>query len=73
MKTSIFGKVKYKTKKYKHTWPWGGGVILLHDIHDKSIDPTEIFITRAKNEGVQIIPLDQVKEYSFAGKRCKID
>lgn len=73
MKRSIFGKVKYKTKKYNHTWPYGGGVALLHDIHDKSIDATEIFIKRAKKEGVEIIALDTVPEYSFNGKRCKID
>ena len=72
-KTTIFGKVKYKTKKYNHTWPFGGGVALLHDIHDKSIDAAEIFIKRAKSEGVEIVPMDSVKEYSFAGKRCKID
>ncbi|MBK26714.1 MAG: hypothetical protein CME70_22125 [Halobacteriovorax sp.] len=73
MKRSIFGKVKYKTKKYQHTWPFGGGVALLHDIHDKSIDAAEIFIKKAKAEGVEIVPLDSVEEYSFKGKTCKID
>lgn len=72
-KTSIFGKRKYKTKKYNHTWPFGGGVALLHDIHNKSIDAAEIFVKRAKAEGVEIVALDSVEEYSFAGKRCKID
>jgi len=71
VKRTIFGSTKYKIKKYKIKYPFGGGVALLHDIHERSIEATKIFIKEAKRRGVQIIPLNEVEEYSYKNKSCQ--
>ena len=70
VKRSIFGKVKYKMKKYKIKNPIGGGIVLMHDIHERSIKASELFIRDAKKNGIEIVPLSEVKEYSYAEKTC---
>ncbi len=71
VKRTIFGNTKYKMKKYKIKYPFGGGVALLHDIHERSIEATEIFIKAAKRKGIEIVPLSEVKEYSYKDKSCQ--
>lgn len=70
VKRTIFGNVKYKMKKYKIKYPIGGGVVLMHDIHERSIKASEIFIREAKKNNIQIVPLNEVKEYSYSEKTC---
>jgi peptidoglycan/xylan/chitin deacetylase (PgdA/CDA1 family) len=73
VKRTIFGNVKYKMKKYKIKYPIGGGIVLMHDIHERSIKASEIFIRDAKKNGIQIVPLNEVKEYSYAQKTCALN
>lgn len=71
VKRTIFGNTKYKIKKYKIKYPFGGGVALLHDIHERSVEATKIFLKDAKKNGIKIIPLNEVKEYSYKNKSCQ--
>ncbi len=71
VKRTIFGNTKYEIKKYKINTPIGGGVALLHDIHERSIQATEIFIKKAKQMNIEIVPLDQVDEFSYKNKSCQ--
>jgi len=72
MKKGMFGKARYKIKKEKYNHPPGGGVVLIHDIHEKSLQATEILLRRAQNENIKIVPLNTVKEYSFGQRDCRI-
>lgn len=71
VKRTIFGNTKYQVKKYKIKNPIGGGVALLHDIHERSIEATEIFIKKAKKMNIEIVPLDEVDEFSYKNKSCR--
>lgn len=70
-KTNIFGKVKYKIKKEVFRHPPGGGVALLHDIHERSVNATEILLKKARELNIEIVPLNQVKEFSYGDKVCR--
>ncbi|WP_127716981.1 polysaccharide deacetylase family protein [Halobacteriovorax sp. HLS] len=70
VKRTIFGNTKYKMVKYKIKYPFGGGVALMHDIHERSIEASEIFIRDAKKNGISIVPLNEIKEFSYANKSC---
>jgi peptidoglycan/xylan/chitin deacetylase (PgdA/CDA1 family) len=64
------GRTRYKVKSFDMKWPYGGGVALLHDIHKRSIEATEIILKRAKKEGLEVVPLTEVQEYTFKNKSC---
>ncbi|MBS1961584.1 MAG: protoheme IX farnesyltransferase [Bdellovibrionales bacterium] len=49
-----------------------GGVILMHEIHDRSLAAVPLLIERLERAGYEIVPLNSVKEYSFAGKTCQL-
>ncbi len=71
MKKTIFGNKKIKIKKYKIKYPLGGGVVLLHDIHERSIKATEILLDYAKKKHIDIVPLNSVKEFKYNKKSCQ--
>lgn len=71
-KRTIFGNTKYVTESYRIRTPRGGGVALLHDIHERSVEATEILLKKASQNNIKIVPLDQVKEFSYAGKNCQL-
>ena len=71
VKRSIFGNTKDKMKKYKIKYPFGGGVVLMHDIHNRSIEATKIIIEEAKKQSIDIVPLDEVDEFSYKQKSCQ--
>ncbi|ATH07269.1 hypothetical protein BIY24_04760 [Halobacteriovorax marinus] len=71
VRRTIFGNTKYEIKKYKINHPIGGGVALLHDIHERSIEAAEIFIKEAKKQNIDIVPLDEVDEFSYRNKSCQ--
>ena len=68
---TIFGNTKYEVDKYKIKYPIGGGVALLHDIHERSLKAAEIFIKKAKKLNIEIVPLDEVDEFSYKNKSCQ--
>lgn len=67
---TLFSKSPWKVKSYQHTWPSGGGVVLLHDIHERSVDAAELIIKEAKQKNVDIVHLNQVPEYQFTKGSC---
>lgn len=71
IKRTIFGNTKYEVDKYKIKYPIGGGVALLHDIHERSLEAAEIFIKKAKKLNIEIVPLDEVDEFSYKNKSCQ--
>jgi peptidoglycan/xylan/chitin deacetylase (PgdA/CDA1 family) len=55
---TTFGKV-YKTIEN----PTLGGTILLHDIHERTIKATKLYLEYAKNNGLKIVPISDSVEY----------
>jgi peptidoglycan/xylan/chitin deacetylase (PgdA/CDA1 family) len=72
IKRTIFGNTRYKVKDYRIRTPRGGGVILLHDIHERSIRATEAFLQKALQSGVEVVPLSEVQEYGMGGRDCSL-
>lgn len=63
---------KYKKDKYTISRPIGGGVVLLHDIHEKSVEATEVLLQTLAAKGIQVVALNEVSEYSFGNKDCRL-
>ncbi|MBC7693141.1 MAG: polysaccharide deacetylase family protein [Methylotenera sp.] len=59
-------------KPYVVTNPPRGGVILMHDIHQHTVDAVPMILEWALRAGVEIVPLKSIKEYSFEGKKCEL-
>jgi peptidoglycan/xylan/chitin deacetylase (PgdA/CDA1 family) len=78
---NLNGGTAYKFKKtnngytkvsYKINRPLAGGVILMHDIHKRTVDATEKFLKRIQGGHIEIVPLDQVREFEFGNTVCEI-
>jgi peptidoglycan/xylan/chitin deacetylase (PgdA/CDA1 family) len=63
---------KSKKEKYTISRPMGGGVVLMHDIHARSVDTVETLLKAFKQKGVEVVPLNEVSEYSYKGKECRL-
>lgn len=63
---------KMKKEKYQINHPMGGGVILMHDIHARSVDAVEILLKAFKEKGIEVVPLNEVVEYSYKEKACRL-
>jgi peptidoglycan/xylan/chitin deacetylase (PgdA/CDA1 family) len=72
----VDGGVIYKPKKVNGRWIGegktyrrstvpGGGVALLHDIHERSVQATEIFLKQAKKKGIRVVALNTVDEFKY--------
>jgi peptidoglycan/xylan/chitin deacetylase (PgdA/CDA1 family) len=71
MGKGMFSK-KPKKDKYTISNPMGGGVILMHDIHSRSVDAVEELLKTFKSKGIEVVPLNEVSEYSYKGKECRL-
>lgn len=68
----VFKDGKYSIREY-HVSPTSapkGGVILMHEVHDRSLAAVPMLIERLERAGYEIVPISTVKEYSYAGKTC---
>jgi hypothetical protein len=66
------GKTKYMKEAYTVRNPLGGGVVLMHDIHQRSVDAVEIFLQYAEKNNISVIPLHDVKEFAYNGRVCEL-
>ncbi len=64
------GKIRYTKLSYRISDPDEGGVVLMHDIHTRSVDAVELILQYAEKNHVEIVPLNTVKEYEFGNKIC---
>ncbi|MBL7664745.1 MAG: polysaccharide deacetylase family protein [Bacteriovoracaceae bacterium] len=60
----------YKKEAYTVKSPPGGGVILMHDIHARTIAASELLFKSLETHKIQVVPLSTVKEFSYEGKNC---
>lgn len=52
------------------TTPPRGGVVLQHDVHEKNIEATGLFIEWAKQNGVELVTLPEVDEFAVQ-RECR--
>lgn len=50
--------------------PLKGGVILQHDVHEKNIEATRLYIDWAKNNGVDLVTLPEIEEFQVL-RECR--
>lgn len=63
---------KPKKEKYTISRPMGGGVVLMHDIHSRSVDTVETLLKVFRDKGIEVVPLNEVSEYSYKGRECRL-
>jgi peptidoglycan/xylan/chitin deacetylase (PgdA/CDA1 family) len=61
--------IKYVKKAYEVPGT-GGGVILMHDIHQRTVEATKIFLEMFKQRNVKVVGLNEVEEFSYGNKEC---
>lgn len=68
----IDGKKKIIKKSVYNDSPTKGGVILMHDIQERTIEATKLFLNYVQENNYSIETLDSIDEFSFKGKDCKL-
>lgn len=63
---------KYNKIEYKISRPIGGGVVLMHDIHLRSVNAVPLLLEKLKVKGAKVVPLQEVEEYAYNGKECRL-
>jgi peptidoglycan/xylan/chitin deacetylase (PgdA/CDA1 family) len=64
---------KFEKKSYIINSPIEGGVVLMHDIHARSVNSVRGILEYTKDRGIEIIPLYEVEEYLYEkNKQCKL-
>nr|BDT27836.1 polysaccharide deacetylase family protein [Bacteriovorax sp. HI3] len=79
---NIFGGTGYDFKKNSNgtyykvkiniSKPLGGGVVLMHDVHARSVDSVPKLLEKFKQTGVEVLPIQEVEEFSYKGKECRL-
>lgn len=59
----VNGRTVYRKKPFHLKNPPGGGVVLQHDIHRSSVLAVDLFLKRAREIGIHVLPLDEVEEF----------
>ena len=63
---------KYQKIKKVITKPIGGGIVLMHDIHAKTVQSIPLLLAQLREHDIEIIQLREVKEYTFNDKKCAL-
>jgi peptidoglycan-N-acetylglucosamine deacetylase len=71
-KTRWNGKVYYTKKSYSIRRPSEGGVVLMHDIHKRTIEATKIFLKEASTQNIQFVLLPEIREFEYGNKVCDL-
>lgn len=62
---------KWVKSPYQVVDPNGGGIVLLHDIQRKNIESVGLLLEYAKNNSIEVIPLNQVEGYNYDQLICR--
>ena len=63
---------KYKKDGYDITRPYAGGVVLMHDIHEKSVNALEKLLPRLLSSGFKVVPISIVQEFKYGDRACDL-
>lgn len=62
----------YSKLKITINKPVGGGVVLMHDVHARTVDSVPKLLEKFRATGVEVVPLQEVEEYAYKGKECRL-
>ncbi len=62
----------YSKKKITINKPIGGGVVLMHDVHARSVDSVPKMLQKFIDNRVEVISLQDIEEYAYNGKECRL-
>lgn len=66
------GTVRYKKQAYTINNPRGGGVVLMHDIHERTVVATEKFLSQAQSQNISFVLLKDVEEFDYGNRLCQL-
>jgi len=69
-KTDSRGRSVWRKHAYNISNPIGGGVVLLHDIHDRTVKAVKLILENAVKKKWEIIPYNQVQGFDYTNKTC---
>lgn len=64
-------KNKFKIVKRNTSSPVGGGIVLMHDVHQNSVQAVDIFLKENQDNGVEIVALNTLNDFNFNDKKCE--
>lgn len=67
---TVNGRRVWTKVSYQITKPLKGGVVLMHDIQEKTLSATRLILTEAKAKGWKVVPLNISKEFNYGNKEC---
>jgi peptidoglycan/xylan/chitin deacetylase (PgdA/CDA1 family) len=62
-----YSKVKISIKN-----PLGGGVVLMHDVHLRSVNAVPKILEKFRENKIEVVSLQDVKEFSYNGIECRL-
>lgn len=66
------GRTLYQKEAYTITDPQEGGVVLMHDIHQRTIDATRLFLEEASAMNISFVLLKDVVEFEYGNLLCQL-
>lgn len=66
------GNNRYVKTTFNITHPIGGGVVLMHDVHDRSVNAVPALLQKFIEKGVTVVPMQEVEEFAYDGKVCRL-
>lgn len=61
---------QYVTTPYTINKPYGGGVILMHDVQEKTIAASRLILEEARDKGWTFVTLPEVEEFAYGSRQC---
>lgn len=66
------GRTVYVKEPYTISNPLEGGVVLMHDIHQRTIEATELFLKQAQGQNIDFVLLKNVEEFDYGNLLCQL-
>ena len=66
------GRTTYIKEPYTISNPRGGGVVLMHDIHERTVDATERFLKESQTQNINFVLLKDVEEFDYGNLLCQL-
>lgn len=66
------GRTTYQKVPYTISEPRAGGVVLMHDIHQRTVEATKLFLEETRGQNISFVLLKDVKEFEYGNRLCQL-
>lgn len=66
------GRTAYIKESYTINHPPAGGVVLMHDVHERAVLATDQFLRQAIIENIEFVLLKDVEEFEYSNLLCQL-